>query len=913
MSGVGEESLEALRIERDQLKARLAEREQQLARTEADLRRAVAESYALYLTSLDITSQLDLKSTLSSILRRATLLANADGGLVFLLDPITGELVVSAEMNTSPSVMGLRVRSGEGFLGEVLLTGRSIVLDDYQTWSHRLPALDALALRAVASLPLRWQGKVIGVLSLHHNRPGNVFTLDDLDSLQHVTVQAAIAIHNAKLYTQEKARNQQLASLYQAATRITSSLDLDAVLRTAAESLMAAVDVPACTIYEVRGNGLEVLAAYAVSGMGRVAPITRAERADGHGPSQHILKTGLWMVLQRDDPAPYPAVAAYMDRYNVYSILFVPILLGQRVIGLVELYETRHQRRFAPADIDTAQALAAQIGVAIRHAELHHQLGEQRISEQAALLALTRRLLETTERQQVAEIAVQAIAEAFAVTHVGMLLPEGEVLKARAVLGWDMAQVGPLEWRKGTDSGISYAALAGEMIVIEDATFETRFPVHPLMISQGMRSAMIAPMRYEDQVVGLASVYRPEPYGFSEDDIRLFSLLAYQIAVALERARLFESVQAYTEILEERIDDRIREIRAAQERTEAIFQATGEALVVFDRDGRIQRVNRAFEMQHRCTAESVIGRTGLSVFGVDLTEKAPPADGIADGSNVWRGEMELPRQDGTLYHAAVTLSRVEDPAGPTLHIVGSLRDISYLKELDRMKDRFVSTVSHELRTPLANMKLYVHLLANGFEERRPQYLATLQRETTRLQQLIEDLLLLSRLESNTLPATLAPVNMNELVGTLVSDRMMLAESRGLDLQCSLHPTAIVTMADEKMISQALTNLLANAMNYTPAGGRIHVSMALEAQDSHPMIIIHVRDTGLGITPDDQARMFERFYRGKAAQDTGAAGTGLGMAIVKEVIDRHSGEIDFESALGNGSVFTLRLPWRPPAS
>ena len=205
-------------------------------------------------------------------------------------------------------------------------------------------------------------------------------------------------------------------------------------------------------------------------------------------------------------------------------------------------------------------------------------------------------------------------------------------------------------------------------------------------------------------------------------------------------------MQAYTEVLEDRIDDRIRQIRAEQERTEAIFQATGEALLVFDEGGLIQRVNRTFETKHRCSAQDALGRLGIDVLGVDLIAKAPPPDLSGNAPSVWRGESEMVCADGTRYHAAVTVSRVIDAAGHTQHIVASLRDISYLKELDEMKDRFVSTVSRRLRTPLANMKLYTHLLEKGFEDRRPQYLATLARETTRLQQLIEDLLLLSRLK-----------------------------------------------------------------------------------------------------------------------------------------------------------------------
>ncbi|MCC7206453.1 MAG: GAF domain-containing protein [Anaerolineae bacterium] len=912
---VDRESLDALRAENRRLEQLLAQREQQLARAEGDLRRAVAESYALYLTSLDITSQLDLNSTLTSILRRAMLLTKAGGGVIFLLDSGSGELIVSAESNTQPGAFGMRVRSGQGVVGEVLLTGRSMALPDYSAWPERDSVYDGATVYAIAALPLRWQGRVIGVLSLHHTEPGPTFTLDDLDSLQHVTVQAAIAIHNARLFAEEKARNQQLASLYQAATRITNSLDLSVVLHMAAESLVEAAPVPGCAIYEYQGgdDGPKRLAAYRMNAAHR---LELAERPDGLaalGPAWHVLQSGQWMVLQRDDPRPLPAVAAYMEREGVQSVLLAPILLGQRPIGLVELYDTRTVRRFDPAEIEMVQTMAAQIGVAIRHAELHHQLQAQRVAEQANQLKLTRRLLGTTERQQVAEFALDSIGEAFDVTCGLFLLRQAqdEPFRPVAALSWDVAGAKDAGLESATQSGVPYAVDHGEIVKVEDAFTETRFSVHPHILRQGLRSALIAPLRYTDETLGVLVLYRSAPSGFSDDDVKVLALLCYQVTVALERARLFESVQAYTEVLEDRIDDRIRQIRAEQERTEAIFQATGEALLVFDEDGVIQRVNRAFERKNRCMAHDAIGRLGVDVLGVDLIAKAPPPDLSGNAPSVWRGEMEMRRTDGTTYHAAATVSRVIDAAGHTQHIVASLRDISYLKELDEMKDRFISTISHELRTPLANMKLYTHLLDKGFDERRPQYLATLTRETTRLQQLIEDLLLLSRLENNTMPIHMSRLDLNELVGTLAADRTMLAASRDLRLSCTLHPDPLWALADEKMINQAVTNLLANAMNYTRPGGLIEVSTSLIETNRGLMATVAVRDNGLGIAKEDQARLFERFYRGSAAQATGAAGTGLGMAIVKEVIERHNGDIQFESTPGEGSTFWLHLPLLDP--
>jgi two-component system phosphate regulon sensor histidine kinase PhoR len=229
-----------------------------------------------------------------------------------------------------------------------------------------------------------------------------------------------------------------------------------------------------------------------------------------------------------------------------------------------------------------------------------------------------------------------------------------------------------------------------------------------------------------------------------------------------------------------------------------------------------------------------------------------------------------------------------------------------LKEVSRMKAHFISNVSHELRTPLANLKLYLHLLQKGSPERRDHYLATMQRESERLSALIEDLLTLSRLDSEHMTINLQPTDLNALIGNLVMDRQALAEQRGLTLAYTPDSFSVNALLDPRLITQAVGNLISNAMNYTLSGGAVHVSTLHE--EDH--VLICVADSGLGIAPEEKARLFDRFFRGSAAQQTGAAGTGLGMAIVQEIVMKHGGEIAFESELGKGTTFFVRLPIRP---
>jgi len=238
-------------------------------------------------------------------------------------------------------------------------------------------------------------------------------------------------------------------------------------------------------------------------------------------------------------------------------------------------------------------------------------------------------------------------------------------------------------------------------------------------------------------------------------------------------------------------------------------------------------------------------------------------------------------------------------------------DITRLKELDRLKSEFVSNVSHELRTPLSNIKLYMSLLERGKPENQVQYIAVLKREELRLEHLIEDLLALSRIDLAKVAIHRMPLDLDALSRQLVADRRALAAARGLALTYKVLAESIpAVMADEAMISQVLTNLISNAMNYTLQDGIINVCTQVKHQQDHEhkaWVTVSVQDTGLGITPEEQTRLFERFYRGQAAQQTGAAGTGLGLAICQEIMQRHDGKITVESELGKGSTFTMWLP------
>ncbi len=231
-----------------------------------------------------------------------------------------------------------------------------------------------------------------------------------------------------------------------------------------------------------------------------------------------------------------------------------------------------------------------------------------------------------------------------------------------------------------------------------------------------------------------------------------------------------------------------------------------------------------------------------------------------------------------------------------------------LRRLSQLKDEFISNVSHELRTPLTNLKLRGYLLSQQ-PDSIDKHLAVFRRETDRLQAIVENLLTISSLDQSQVGFTPVEVDINDLVNAIAADREMLIRSQGKSFKVTPMKRACVVQGDMRMLEQVLSILLTNAMSYTPEGGRITISTVSRSVDGHKQVGFSVKDTGIGISRQDQERIFERFYRGTAAETTNTPGTGLGLSIARQIVERHHGSIEIESSgiPGEGSSFTVWLP------
>lgn len=228
-----------------------------------------------------------------------------------------------------------------------------------------------------------------------------------------------------------------------------------------------------------------------------------------------------------------------------------------------------------------------------------------------------------------------------------------------------------------------------------------------------------------------------------------------------------------------------------------------------------------------------------------------------------------------------------------------------LKELDKLKTKFIADVSHELRTPVANLSIYINLLQNGNPEKRDHYISVLQQQANRLTNLVEATLGLSQLEIGNLELQFEPVAFNEIVEEIVLGHQARAEAFGLQLLTLLQPDLPRVRGNKTQLIQLITNLITNAINYNRADGKIIVETRFVAEEA--MVCLKVTDSGIGIDQGELPHLFDRFYRGHQTGQSNIPGTGLGLAIVKEIVALHQGGIDVVSQVNEGTTFSVFLP------
>jgi two-component system phosphate regulon sensor histidine kinase PhoR len=338
----------------------------------------------------------------------------------------------------------------------------------------------------------------------------------------------------------------------------------------------------------------------------------------------------------------------------------------------------------------------------------------------------------------------------------------------------------------------------------------------------------------------------------------------------------------------------------AKAQQQVLFNSMLEGLLLLDRNRKIYLANRAFKNLFGLKIE-LRGKTVLEALRVhELDELVNQVE--AEGQ-VLNYELKLP--DLSERWLQVNAAAISNSTGEREGTILVFHDLTRLKQLERTREEFVANVSHELRTPLSLIKGYVETLLDGARnnpEVAQRFLKIIERNTQRLDLLIQDLLTISALESERIKLALLPTNLRPLADKIFADLHARADTKNIQLANEL--PELTALADANRMDQVLANLVDNAIKYGRAQGRVIVGGKMVEDQK---IEVFVRDDGPGIPPEALDRVFERFYRVDKARSRDQGGTGLGLSIVKHIVQAHGGKVWVESELGKGATFYFTLP------
>jgi PAS domain S-box-containing protein len=330
-------------------------------------------------------------------------------------------------------------------------------------------------------------------------------------------------------------------------------------------------------------------------------------------------------------------------------------------------------------------------------------------------------------------------------------------------------------------------------------------------------------------------------------------------------------------------------------------------------------------------AERIYGYSADEAMGMEVSNLIPEdhrdevewiREEVASGRSVEDFETVRVRKDGERIDVSMTISPIRDSTAKIIGFSAIARDITERKraeqelnetreEAERLKQDFFALISHELRTPLTSLKGYSDLLLNGAGGELPEqgrhFVEIMMRNTARLERLVDDLLLVARLEAGTFTVETSDVDLQRIVSNCVEAAKPAAEDKDIELTIDTESVGNCS-GDSHRLEQLLDNLISNALKYTPEGGR--VATRLLRENGH--VSIEVQDSGIGIPADEQQYLFDQFFRASTAKSGAIPGVGLGLTIVKAIAEAHRGKVEVESEQGHGTIFRVELPVAPVA-
>lgn len=852
------------------------------ARLYDDSQRRLHELSVLYEVS-QAASSLRLDETLRLTVEKTARALRADRCALFLLDEERGELVLRAvdNLDRPAEAVGLRLPlAARPRVAEAIAARSPVEIPDILADPSRKdfwPLARELDLKACLAVPIMVKEQVIGAISLDRVGDQPSFSANEVSLCQTITNQAAVAIENARLYEKVTERMIEATALYKVSNQLMRTLNLDQVLEKVLDILQKPFGYLDCAILLVgeETGELEVKAAcgYLQKTVGKVRLKMGQEGIVG------------WVVahktaLKVPDVSRDSRYVAGVPRTR--SEIAVPMIAGDVVIGVLDVQRSE-VNAFNDDDLRVLSSVAAQAAIAIERARLYSS-ERRRSQESSTLLAIAQALSSTLDLTEVLELVAYSTAQACPANRCSILLLSQDRKELMPIMSLSASP--KVDRELGATFGERYAEAIDEFPILREVIKERKpvilsGPALSVMPEEwvepfGIVSLLLVPLISKDEVIGLMALdHVEEGRRFTDEQVNLAITIGTHAAMAIENARL------HTTIAEERA------------KLEAIIGGTHDAVIVTDAQNRVLLMNQAARSAFDVEAVPEVGRLLgevvrneglLALFARMETREEALAE-------------EIPLSDGRTLYASLT---------PVTEVgrIAVMQDISYLKELDKMKSDFVATVSHDLRAPLANIGGYAALLpeAGELNETQQEFVRGIKLSAARMTTLISNLLDLGKIEAG-VEMEMKPCQLVTVINEAVDSLREQAGAKEIVLRRDLPLELPLVRGNQVRLDQVVSNLVGNAIKFTPEGGTVTVS----AGEEKGKVVVEVKDTGIGIAPEDQVHLFEKFYRVRSEETSDIEGTGLGLAIVKSIVEGHGGRVWVQSQPGQGSTFGFALP------
>jgi GAF domain-containing protein len=912
------------------------------ARLYEDSQQRIAELTTLQEVAAQVTSTLDLHHVLETVARRLLEHTGADRIYIHLRDEAgerwRGGMTLAREGELRWEVPSPRPG---GVTETVFRTGHPLIIPDATV--HPL-FQDAEArtwgVGAVAAFPLRHAGRTIGTLHVVFGEP-RLFRADELRWLGTVVDQVAVAIANAQLYEAARQRLAELEILRRASEIAVRSMDFETLVEQTLKLLQEAPAFRYVALFLTDPLDPHLLIRYRTGERPEEAQrMLRLRLGEGVVGRAGATRAPVCVPDVQADAGDLPAIP------ETRAELAVPLLAGDRLVGVLDV-QSPEPGAFREEHIRLLSALAGQLAIALENARLF-QTVRRRLNELTILYEVITAAAVTLDPDRVVRQALAAIQRTLGFEAMECLLLEEETgtLKSIGHYGFsEQALRVPLTVKQGICGRV---ARTGMPALVPDVRQDPDY----IEAEPSTRSELTVPLKIGERVIGVLNAESPRPNAFSEEDLRLMTVLAGHLAVLLENARLHrETAQRLREVttlyefarrMSTTLDPGVL-LDSVVTTLREVLRCRAAHIMLLNPKTDMLEIRAAAGVKDRWRREARL-RVGEGIAGRVVQEKRPiyvpdtredPRFVVFDPSvrsilcvplivgdraiGALSVDDDTPHAFQPEHERLLTVVAAQAAAAIEnarlfyelrIHAEELRRAYEELQEADRLKDEIVQNVSHELRTPLTFIKGYVDLLIDGsmgpLTEAQREALGIIAEKTNLLSRLVGDIVTLQRIDRGTL--AFEAVDIVGLARISVQGFQLTATRSGLEITLEDPGGPLLVWGDRERLSQVLDNLLHNAVKFSPNGGRITVRVVDRGDHAE----VSVQDTGIGIPPDKLDRIFERFYQVDGSTRRRFGGMGLGLAIVKRIVEAHGGRVWAESELGKGSTFYFTIP-KPPSA